>query len=472
MALLLRNRRCTESFLVIRTIRYDNRIKIPTKLNADSIGISARRWFASSSSSSRDPLSNEKELLQSSENENESSETSDPLRTHASASTAKSSSSLSRSVAYLDLAKARLSALVVTTSAAGFLAAGGPISSQLDVLGACLIGTGLCSASAAAMNQLLEVSQDSRMKRTQQRPLVTGALTLKQARNASIAWAVSGTSLLYIGTDPVTTALGVSNIVLYSGVYTYMKKHSTLNTYVGAVVGAIPPVMGYSAATGGAGMLDPASLVLAGTLYLWQLPHFFALSYCNRIDYQRGNFQMVSCLEENGQETAQLITKYAWYLSAMPFVATLCGATSSMFALEGLALNAYALHVAHRFRREKTNQNARKVFLTSLWYLPTFLMLYLLHSKKWDEEKKDDFVAKTVWDWIHNVREKGKELCLHEVVVSKSTDGEKACPVTIGQSKGKQGMDEAAELVAAATAVADLETIKTTVDMSDKREKR
>ena len=112
--------------------------------------------------------------------------------------------------AYLDLAKAWLSLLVVTTSAAGFIAAGGPLSSQLDVLGACLVGTGLCSASAAAINQVLEIPQDSRMKRTQLRPLVTGALSKRQATQAAVIWAASGTSLLYLGTDPLTTALGAN----------------------------------------------------------------------------------------------------------------------------------------------------------------------------------------------------------------------------------------------------------------------
>lgn len=368
--------------------------------------------------------------------------------------------SSSLTVAYLDLAKAKLSALVVTTTAAGFVAAGGPLSSQLDVLAACLVGTALCSSGAAAMNQIIEVPNDSKMKRTQHRPLITKVLSPAHAKAAATLWSVSGATILWVGTDPVTAALGVGNIALYAGLYTWMKQRSVYNTWVGALVGAVPPMMGYAAATGGAGLLDVDSLVLGCTLWCWQLPHFFSLSYCNRIDYKRGGFQMVSTVEQDGEQTAELIVKYTWYLSTVPILSTLSGVTSSMFALEGMALNAYALHVAHRFNRDRTNQNARKVFLTSLWYLPSLLMLFLLHSKKWDDEKQDDVLATAIWDGIHNVRQRGKELCLHEVVIQKTEHGEEACPVTVGQQKGREGLETAAHVVATT------ERIPATVDES------
>jgi protoheme IX farnesyltransferase len=345
---------------------------------------------------------------------------------------------------YLTLAKARLSALVVTTTAAGYLASG---TFALTTFSACIVGTALCSASAAALNQLLEKDRDARMRRTQLRPLVTGALSKQQAAVAATAWGMAGAGILYVGTDPLTMSLGVANLALYAGVYTYMKPRSIYNTWVGAVVGAIPPVMGWTAATGGS-YVDVEPMVLGATLYLWQMPHFFALSYCNRVDYQRGGFAMVPCLEEDGQETAKLIVRYAWYLSAVPIVATVAGATSSMFALEGFVLNAYALTVAHRFQRERTNQNARKVFLTSLWYLPSFLMLYLLHSKNWDDEtNKDDAVAKFLSESICAIRERGRELCIHEAAVVKTQNAEDSCPVTVGAKKSREGIEAANESV-------------------------
>ena len=286
------------------------------------------------------------------------------------------------------------------------------------------------------------------MKRTQQRPLVTGALTPAAATTAAAAWGTAGTGLLLACTDPVTAALGAGNIALYAGAYTYMKPRSVYNTWVGAVVGAIPPVMGWTAATGGS-LLDVQALLLGSTLFIWQMPHFFALSYMHRVDYRRGGFQMVPCLETDGSKTAGLITRYTWYLSTIPFLATATNVTSSMFALEGMALNSYALYVAYKFHHERTNANARKVFLTSLWYLPTFMVLFLLHSKIWDDEKEQtDVVAKFLADNIHWAREKGRELCVHETAAAKSLDAKGSCPITVGSRVTQESVDTAAKAVA------------------------
>lgn len=337
----------------------------------------------------------------------------------------------SKTKSYLDLAKAKLSALVVATSAAGFVAAGGPLSEQATIAACCVVGTALCSSSAAAWNQILERDRDAQMKRTQQRPLVQHHLTVREASIAATLWGVTGTGLLYVGTDPVTAMLGLSNIGLYAGLYTYMKPRSIYNTWVGAVVGAIPPVMGWSAATGG-NLLDLDAMILGTTLYLWQMPHFFALSFMHRIDYKRGGFAMLPVLESDGDKTSQVVMRYAVYLSTVPFVATYAGVTSSMFALEGVALNAYALYVASRFRQERTNANARKVFLTSLWYLPSWLILFLLHSKVWDEEHDRDVLRDAISDTVHAIREQGRQVCLHEHVVAQNpVVGEDKCPVTL-----------------------------------------
>jgi len=351
--------------------------------------------------------------------------------------------------AYLELAKAKLSSLVVATTAAGFVAAGGPISTQLDVLGSAVLGTALCSSSAAAWNQIFEKDLDAKMKRTQQRPLVTGALSTNQAMTAATVWGCSGVGLLAFGTDPVTTALGAGNTVLYAGLYTYMKRFSIYNTWVGAVVGAVPPVMGWTAATGGS-FMDTEALLLGATLYLWQMPHFFALSYMHRVDYQRGGFAMVPCLEEDGEKTANLIVRYAWYLSTIPIIATATQVTSSMFALEGIALNAYALTVAHKFRNERTNANARKVFLTSLWYLPCLLMLFLIHSKVWHEDKdKDDAIAQFLSDQIRFIQDSGRGLCVHEAILPRLPKGKDACPVTVVSRQSRNAIQEASATVQA-----------------------
>jgi protoheme IX farnesyltransferase len=326
----------------------------------------------------------------------------------------------------MELSKAKLSSLVVATTAAGFLSAGGP----LVTMGYCCAGTALCASSAAAWNQILEIDRDARMKRTYPRPLVQGDMTVPQAAVAATAWGVTGVGLLAYGTDPYTTLLGGGNIILYAGLYTYLKPRSQINTWVGAVVGAIPPVMGWSAATGGQ-ILDIECLLLGATLFYWQLPHFLALAYMHRVDYARGGFQMVSVVEES--KTGPLIVRNAWYLSSIPVLSTLTGVTSTMFALEGLLLNGYALKVAYDFQQDPSNQRARKIFLTSLWYLPCLLMLWLLHSKTWDEKaSEDNVIRKQIDQYLQFVRSKGRELCLHEVVVHQEPKPE-ACPVVVGQ---------------------------------------
>jgi len=322
---------------------------------------------------------------------------------------------------YLDLSKARLSALVVSTTAAGFLLAGGP----LTTMGLTCAGTALCSSSAAAFNQIFEISRDSQMKRTQKRPLVQRDISPMHASLVATTWGVAGTSILALGTDPYTTALGAGNIVLYAGLYTYMKPRSVLNTWVGAVVGAIPPVIGWSAATGGE-ILNIECLLLGATLYLWQMPHFFALSYMHRVDYARGGFKMVPVLEEDGEKTANLVVRYAWYLSTIPFISTAAGVTSTMFGLEGLLLNAYALYTAHDFKRNRTNAKARKVFLASLGYLPCFLMLFLIHSKTWDEKaSEDNIIRKEIDSFLRWIRNEGRQLCIHENYHNDSAE----CPI-------------------------------------------
>jgi heme o synthase len=351
--------------------------------------------------------------------------------------------------AYLDLAKFRLSSLVVVTTGAGFLAAGGPVATP--VLSCSLLGTFLCAASAAAYNQVLEVPRDALMKRTQSRPLVTGALSKVQATYAAHTWGAAGVATLIAGTDPLTAALGLANIVLYAGVYTNIKPISTANTWVGAVVGAIPPVMGYTAAVAATGdvslstLLHPTPLYLGATLFCWQMPHFFALSYMHRLDYMRGGMQMVPCLElqgpQQGARTARLVVRYTWYLTALPLVATSAGLVHPMFGLESVALNAYALHVAYQFQQDRTNARARRVFLTSLWYLPCVLTLFLLHATVWDSQEeriKDDVVMQTILHYIYQTRDLGRELCVHEYMAAAATESteknnaaESSCPVTL-----------------------------------------
>lgn len=216
-----------------------------------------------------------------------SSETS-TLSSSSSSSSTSPSKNYGKTIA--ELSKARLSALVVSTTSFGYLAAA-PVPIDYMTLACVSIGTGLCSSSASTWNQIFEYDRDSKMKRTSRRPLVTqDVVGVKGATILATCTGISGGSILYLGTDVITAALGVGNITLYAGAYTYLKPRSEWNTWVGAIVGAIPPVMGYTAATNGLGLLDLESAMVGSALLLWQFPHFFALSWMHRVDYARSVF--------------------------------------------------------------------------------------------------------------------------------------------------------------------------------------
>eukprot|EP00574_Skeletonema_japonicum_P002170 CAMPEP_0201719948 /NCGR_PEP_ID=MMETSP0593-20130828/5003_1 /ASSEMBLY_ACC=CAM_ASM_000672 /TAXON_ID=267983 /ORGANISM="Skeletonema japonicum, Strain CCMP2506" /LENGTH=477 /DNA_ID=CAMNT_0048210471 /DNA_START=4 /DNA_END=1437 /DNA_ORIENTATION=+ len=338
-----------------------------------------------------------------------------------------------------ELSKARLSALVVSTTAFGFMSVG-PTAlafTSLPTFAAASIGTALCASSAATFNQVIEVERDAKMKRTGNRPLVNGAVSKQAAIGLGCLTGSTGGILLGLGTDPITTMLGVGNIGLYAGLYTYLKPRSEINTWVGAVVGAIPPVMGWTAA--GGSILDPEAVLLGSTLFLWQFPHFFALNWMYRTDYKRGGFAMVAVNDPNGDRTASLIKRYGVYLASLPFLSTALEVTSPMFAVEGILLNGYALHVASKFDKERSNSNARKVFLTSLWYLPCVMMLFLLHSRRWHEEvtndEKDETILDSLQTLMSKIQSKGKELCMHEALVSKEVE------VSVGEGENKTSLD-------------------------------
>lgn len=192
---------------------------------------------------------------------------------------------------YSQLSKYRLSALVMATTSAGYLAAGGPVDA-VSLSCACL-GTMLASSSANTFNQVIETSNDSRMKRTRNRPLPSGRITRPHALGWGVASGTAGVAVLAAGSNPLTAALGAANLFLYVGPYTLSKTRSELNTWIGSVVGAVPPLMGWAAATGGVLAVEP--LLLATYLFVWQFPHFFSLAWLHREDYARGGFAMVRC---------------------------------------------------------------------------------------------------------------------------------------------------------------------------------
>jgi protoheme IX farnesyltransferase len=183
-----------------------------------------------------------------------------------------------RIAAYCELSKLKLSTFVVITAGAGFSVAPAQAydMSTLQLFGCAMLGTLLCSGCANTINQIREVEFDALMKRTASRPLPSGLMTKSHAAAFAAVCGLSGTGLLYAFVNPLTAALGAANILLYAGPYTSMKRTTIWNTWIGAIVGAVPPVMGWTAVTGS---IDAPSLLLAGILFSWQLPHFMSLAF-------------------------------------------------------------------------------------------------------------------------------------------------------------------------------------------------
>ena len=333
-----------------------------------------------------------------------------------------------------ELSKARLSALVVATTAGGFLLAGPP-QSTLTLAAACG-GTALCAASANTFNQVYEHKTDALMKRTRHRPLPSGRVSLKEAAAIGALTGLTGTTVLAVGCNELTALLGAANILLYAGVYTPMKRKSEWNTWMGSLVGAIPPAMGLTAATGT--LMSPEACLLGGTLFLWQFPHFFSLAWLHKADYAAGGHAMVPCKDPTGMRTAALIRKYTAMLTPLPFAAAACGVTTYMFPIEFLAINGFWLWQAQKFYSKPSNGNARQVFRTSLWYLPVVMSLMVYHSHNWaaDEDSGSNVLAKA---------------CPHEVLfngdeASKMSTG---APTLCVKKQGDEAVQRAATVSAA-----------------------
>ncbi|CAG0889102.1 unnamed protein product [Darwinula stevensoni] len=275
-------------------------------------------------------------------------------------------------MAYLQLSKARLSGLVVLTALSGYMMA--PDSFLLDTFFWSSVGTALLSAGANATNQVLEVPFDAQMARTQSRLLVTGSLTPLHAAAFGLITMVSGSAIL-LGTTNITCAsLGILNFFLYTSVYTPSKRLTILNTWLGSIVGAIPPLMGWAACTGGS--LHPGAFVMAGILYAWQFPHFNALSWNLRAEYSKGGYRMMAVVNPDLCRATAL--RYSVALLGLSCLAPITGLTTWTFTIDSAPLNAYLIFLAWKFYKEADSKSSRRLFRFSLIYLPALMMLLMI----------------------------------------------------------------------------------------------
>ncbi len=269
-----------------------------------------------------------------------------------------------------ELGKARITGMVAVTTAAGFYVS----SSELHLarLAATIAGTVLVSASAAALNQVVERDLDARMPRTENRPIPKRRIRGDHAVAFASLLALLGLTILATLVNVLTMALAAGCLLLYVAVYTPLKTRTTANTLVGAVAGAIPPVMGGTGATGEIGL--PA-LVLFGILFFWQLPHFFAIASLYRDDYARAGYRMLPVVDESGTRTAVQTLGFTLALvavAAMPFVLGMAG---MLYLLGSLALGSFFLGFGVRMARQRSRERARHLLLASVVYLPLLLAL-------------------------------------------------------------------------------------------------
>jgi protoheme IX farnesyltransferase len=299
---------------------------------------------------------------------------------------------------------------------------------------------------------MIERQQDAAMNRTKLRPLPSGQISMTEASMVGVGAGVAGTALLYGATNPVVAALGALNIFLYAGPYTMSKRYTEWNTWIGSLVGAVPPVMGYAAASGGT-ILSAEPLALASLLFLWQFPHFFALSWMHREDYARGGFAMVAVNDPHGVRSSSLIWEHSLYLTAFPILVSTAGLTSWMFAVEGTAANLYLLSLAHAFRQDSSNAKARKVFLCSLWYLPLLLAGFVFHSRVWDEQKDtlgqtDSVDQEGVLGMLAGARQRLRGICVHEMIAAHNSNQSSSSSSSTGAKEEGDSTDLCVKLKA------------------------
>ena len=281
--------------------------------------------------------------------------------------------SRSRAADYVTLAKPRLNMLVVASTLAGYVMGGGAMSDVVRVL-MMLGGTALVAGGASAFNQVIERRTDALMRRTQQRPMADGRLASADALVYASVLSLAGLSILTVAVNPLSAWVALATLVSYAAIYTPLKLKTSFATVIGAIPGALPPVIGWAAATNG---LSQGAWILFGILFLWQLPHFLAIAWMYREDYARAGFPMLPVIEPDGRSTARQSVLYAAALLPLSLAPTLIGMTTTVYFVAALILTLGFLALTLRFAKTRSVPDARRVFFGSIIYLPVLWVLMI-----------------------------------------------------------------------------------------------
>ncbi|MEX2673213.1 MAG: heme o synthase [Phycisphaeraceae bacterium] len=280
---------------------------------------------------------------------------------------------------YMELGKARLSGMVVATTGVGYVLGSGAVLEGTGInwlqLLWTVIGTALAAGSANALNQVWERERDSLMRRTQGRPLPSGRIGTMHAVAMAVLAGGWGVTLLAALVSFAAAGLALLTLLLYVFVYTPMKTRSTLNTMVGGIVGAVPPMIGWVAATGSFGA---GAWVLGAILFIWQIPHFLALAWMYRKDYEIGGYRMLPIIDPSGRLTSHAALMWSVALLPLGVVAAQVGMTGWLFAVASLALTLWLVKLAWGLTQQRNEAEAKRLFLGSVIYLPLLLIVMVV----------------------------------------------------------------------------------------------
>jgi protoheme IX farnesyltransferase len=277
---------------------------------------------------------------------------------------------------YIALTKPRITWLILMTTGVGYFfgAPKGWSGWHWITLIHTIVGTGLIASGTAALNQWYEREADAKMRRTQARPLPAGRLVAWKALVFAILISLIGFAELWIGANPLAALLGLFTLLCYLFVYTPLKQRSPHSTTIGSIPGAMPPLIGFAAASG---TLTWDAWVLFAILFLWQFPHFYAIAWMYKDDYARAGIRMLPVVEPDGRSTARRILLYSIALIPISLMPKFFAMAGNVYLYGALALGLAFLAAGLRIRTDRTRQQARVVLLASVVYLPVLFSLML-----------------------------------------------------------------------------------------------
>ncbi len=277
---------------------------------------------------------------------------------------------------YLALTKPRLNVLVVATSAAGYYLG---VAGRADLvsMAEAVAGTALVAGGAAVLNQLVERDTDALMRRTRLRPLPAGRVTPAGAGVFGFGLSAAGLALLAARANWLSAALALATLLIYLAIYTPLKRRTPLSTIVGAVPGALPALIGWTASHGS---VDRSGAALFAIVFCWQLPHFMAIAWLYREDYGRAGFPMLPVIDPDGKRAGKQAVYWGFLLALASLEPTFSGLAGNLYFVVAIVLGAALFWLAVRFASARNETTARALFYGSITYLPLLWILMIVNK--------------------------------------------------------------------------------------------